>query len=56
MIVNQQKREDEYSQAANLAIYTETYDWVKWHFYMCLASLYIGMLVTNWTSASLTTG
>ena len=23
---------------------------------MCLASIYIGMLVTNWTSASLTTG
>lgn len=23
---------------------------------MCIASMYIGMLVTNWTSASLTTG
>ena len=23
---------------------------------MCLASMYIGMLVTNWTSASITTG
>ena len=23
---------------------------------MCLASIYMGMLVTNWTSASLTTG
>ena len=29
--------------------------WVKWHFYMCLASMYVGMLITNWTSASLTT-
>lgn len=29
---------------------------MKWHFYMCLASLYVGMLITNWTSASLTTG
>jgi len=23
---------------------------------MCLASVYVGMLATNWTSASLTTG
>jgi len=23
---------------------------------MCLASIYVGMLITNWTSASLTTG
>ena len=39
-----------------LSKYTETWAWVKWHFYMCIASIYIGMLVTNWTSASLTTG
>ena len=41
---------------ANLAKYTSSYNWVKWHFYMCLASLYVGMLITNWTSESLTTG
>ena len=23
---------------------------------MCLASLYVGMLITNWTSGSITTG
>ena len=23
---------------------------------MCLASIYVGMLITNWTSASITTG
>ena len=23
---------------------------------MCLASMYVGMLITNWTSASITTG
>lgn len=29
---------------------------MKWHFYMCLASIYIAMLITNWTSANITTG
>jgi serine incorporator 1/3 len=36
--------------------YSQSWDWPKWHFYMCLASLYVGMLITNWTSASITTG
>lgn len=35
--------------------YTHTFAWVKWHFYMCLASIYLGMLITNWTSASVGT-
>ena len=32
--------------------YTETFGWVKWHLYMCLASIYISMLITNWGSAN----
>ena len=38
--------------AENEHKYTETFDWVKWHFYMCLASIYIAMLITNWGSAN----
>ena len=30
--------------------------WVKWHIYMCIACFYLGMLMTNWNSASLHTG
>lgn len=35
--------------------YFHSWAWVKWHFYMCLASIYIGMLITNWTSANILT-
>jgi hypothetical protein len=48
--------EDPESDAVVLEKYTESCDWVKWHFYMCIASIYIAMLITNWTSASPTTG
>jgi serine incorporator 1/3 len=41
-------------EEANLSLYGG-WEWPKWHFYMCLASIYVGMLVTNWTSASITT-
>jgi carbon starvation protein CstA len=33
----------------------QDWTWVKWHFYMCLSSIYVGMLITNWGSANLTT-
>lgn len=51
-----EKLEDPESDAGAMIQYTESCAWVKWHFYMCIASVYIGMLVTNWTSASPTTG
>jgi hypothetical protein len=34
----------------------EGWGWVKWHFYMCLAAIYVGMLITNWNSASIYNG
>jgi hypothetical protein len=24
--------------------------WVKWHIYMCIGSMYIAMMITNWGS------
>lgn len=38
-------------ESVNEEKYTESFDWVKWHFYMCLASVYVSMLITNWASA-----
>lgn len=36
--------------------YTSSWGWVKWHFYMCLAVIYVGMLITNWNSADILSG
>ena len=47
--------EDPEADAVALTKYTESCDWVKWHVYMCIASIYIAMLITNWNSASPTT-
>lgn len=49
-------KKEEDDEDENLRKYTEDYVWIKWHFYMCLASIYIGMLITNWNSASIITG
>jgi len=47
--------EDSEQDDVAAAKYVTGCDWVKWHFYMCIASVYLGMLLTNWTSASPTT-
>lgn len=47
----QQKSGELTEEEQNEEKYTQTWDWVKWHLYMCLASVYIAMLITNWTSA-----
>lgn len=39
----------------NLTAYSQSWGWPQWHFNMCFASIYVGMLITNWTSSSITT-
>ena len=50
-----ERLEDPEADAVALSKYTETCDWTKWHFYMCIASIYLAMLITNWNSYSPTT-
>lgn len=58
------EKEEEESDRGNAHLMEEKEDegsyegwgWVKWHFYMCLAAIYVGMLITNWNSASIYNG
>lgn len=50
------EKDDEETERNNEAKYTESWQWAKWHFYMCIASIYVSMLITNWISVDLTTG
>lgn len=34
----------------------ESWDWVKWHIYMCIGSMYIAVLITNWGSPQMSSG
>ena len=52
LVNNAHKNEEEENEEK----YTNSWLWVKWHFYMCLAAVYVGMLITNWNSASIYTG
>lgn len=33
-----------------------SWEWVKWHIYMCIGSMYIAMLITNWGSPQFSSG
>jgi hypothetical protein len=37
----------------HVVVITDDYhscDWVKWHIYMCIGSMYIANMITNWGS------
>ena len=49
LIGDGQREENIPVQEDSLKEYTDHWGWIRWHFYMCLGIMYLGMVFTNWT-------